>query len=143
MTEAEIIAAERLRLSPEGWRFWRTVPGTLWKGHLLRRNIKPHLLAMIGIKPCVFNALLESPTPVKLSPPGEPDLHLARPVTITPDMVGQTILQFGKAEVKTEKYKTVTKEQRENLKTVARMGGCAFIIRGHADGSRTWEEVRG
>lgn len=137
MTEKEIITQEQLRLSPEGGRLWRTIPGKLWKGFFVERTQVQHKGKLVP------GVVLACPYVYELFPVGEPDCHLYKPVIITPEMLGSQFLQFGKAEIKTLKYKTVTKKQRENLQVIARKGGIALIIREMPGGYLSYEEVMG
>ena len=135
-TESEIITAEQLRLSPLGGRIWRVVPGKLWKGFFSRYTTVKHKGKSVRA------VVLALPTPMELFPVGEPDTHFFERVSITSDMVGRQVLLFGKAEIKTQKYKTVTPKQRQNLEALARMGGKALIIR-DTPGGLEYEEVKG
>lgn len=64
--------------------------------------------------------------------PGGSDLIGIRPVTITEDMVGQTIGQFVAVECKTAKGRT-SKEQDVFLDFVKRAGGHAIVARSEED----------
>ena len=128
MTERDIINKLQIELSASGGRLWRTAPGLLWKGKCIQKSKR--------------GVVLYQPTPMKLFPIGEPDCHFYRSVTITQDMVGKTILTFGKAEIKTLAYPKLTKAQTENLAVIARKGGEALIIRETKDGGYTVEEVK-
>lgn len=59
---------------------------------------------------------------------GSPDLVGWRPVTITQDMVGQTIAQFVGFEVKTPNGRP-TPEQKAFLSVLAAAGGLASVVR--------------
>lgn len=60
--------------------------------------------------------------------PGGSDLIGWTPVTITPDMVGETVAVFTAAEIKTPRGRT-TKEQDKFLLAVNRAGGLGFVAR--------------
>ena len=63
---------------------------------------------------------------------GSSDLIGLRPVTITEDMVGQTIAQFVAVECKTAKGQT-SKEQDVFLDFINRAGGHAIVARSEDD----------
>lgn len=64
--------------------------------------------------------------------PGSSDLVGIRAVTITPDMVGQTIGQFVALEIKTDSGKA-RDDQHAFLDHVAARGGLAAIVRSPAE----------
>jgi hypothetical protein len=64
--------------------------------------------------------------------PGSADLIGFRSVTITPDMVGQTVAVFAAVEVKTDRGRP-TPEQTAFLQRVATAGGLAGIARSVED----------
>jgi len=63
---------------------------------------------------------------------GSADLIGIKQVTITPDMVGQTIGQFVSLEVKTPTGR-VTPQQRNWLTMVRKFGGLAGVVRSIRD----------
>lgn len=65
-------------------------------------------------------------------PPGFSDLFGMVPVTITPDMVGQTFARFVALEVKTPNGRPSDK-QAKFLAAVTAQGGLAGIVRSPAD----------
>lgn len=64
--------------------------------------------------------------------PGSADLIGWVPVTITPEMVGQTVAVFASVEVKTAKGR-VRSEQAAWADAVAAAGGMAGIVRSEED----------
>jgi len=67
--------------------------------------------------------------------PGSADLIGYRSVTVTPDMVGQTLAVFAAVEVKAERGRP-TPEQTAFLEHVTAAGGLAGIARSVADAER-------
>lgn len=67
--------------------------------------------------------------------PGSSDLIGIRKVTITPDMVGQTIGVFTSLEVKTDTGKPST-DQKKWLSMVTAFGGIAGVARSPQDARR-------
>lgn len=65
-------------------------------------------------------------------PPGFSDLFGITPVTITPDMVGQTVGVFTAIEVKTPTGK-VSQKQKNFIEQVKKNGGKAIVARGVDD----------
>jgi VRR-NUC domain len=70
--------------------------------------------------------------PVKIGTPGVSDCIGWRPLTITQDMVGQTIAQFVAAEVKTPTGR-LSPEQKQFLAVVNQAGGVALVLRSADD----------
>lgn len=70
--------------------------------------------------------------PVKIGTPGVSDCIGWRPVTITQDMVGQTMAQFVACEVKAARGR-LSPEQRQFLDVVQRAGGVAIVARSADD----------
>jgi hypothetical protein len=70
--------------------------------------------------------------PVKIGVPGVSDCIGWRPLTITQDMVGQTVAQFMACEVKTKKGRA-TDQQKHFLALVEQSGGVAFVARSADD----------
>ena len=65
-------------------------------------------------------------------PPGSSDLIGVKSITITPDMVGQTVGVFAAVEVKS-KTGRIRKEQRAFMETVTKFGGIAGVVRSVED----------
>lgn len=63
-----------------------------------------------------------------LANPGGSDCIGWKPLTITQEMVGQTIAQFTAVEVKSETGR-LTKEQQTFLDIVNQCGGCGIVAR--------------
>jgi len=72
--------------------------------------------------------LIRNPRPLHALPKGFSDLFGWRAVTITPEMVGQTMAQFLAVELKAERGKA-TPEQLAFIAAVQRDGGRAGIAR--------------
>jgi hypothetical protein len=70
--------------------------------------------------------------PVKVGTPGVSDCIGFRPITITQDMVGQTVAQFIACEVKTPRGRA-TEQQKQFLNLVERAGGVAIMARSADD----------
>ena len=116
MTEHAIQSALRIAASRCGWRVFRNNVGAFWQGSeefrladgsVLLRNARRVRCGLVA---------------------GSGDLIGWRPVTITPDMVGQTIAQFVSVEVKTETGRVST-PQRRWKSAVNAAGGHALIAR--------------
>lgn len=104
MTHATLISLAHKFIQSQGGRSWQTYPGKFLQG----------------------GKWLEAHSE------GEPDQHAYRPITITGDMVGKVMLQFGKIEVKTIGDNLSTKrakEQMTRLKYIVSQGGFAYLIR--------------
>lgn len=104
-----------------GGRLFRTNAGMAWAGKSRRLPdgsvVIPHARPFHGV------------------PEGHPDTVGFVPVTITPDMVGQTFARVMYVEVKTEKGR-VSDEQRAFIDMVRRMGGLAGVARSDEDVAR-------
>lgn len=69
---------------------------------------------------------------------GSADLIGIKQVTITPEMVGQTIGQFVSLEVKTPTGR-VTPQQRNWLTMIRKFGGLAGVVRSVSDALQIFE----
>lgn len=109
--EATVMAEVRLEASKRGWRLWRNNSGAMMDqtGRLVRYG-----LGNESVKATVRSG----------------DLIGIRPVTITPDMVGQTIGQFVSVECKREHGGRVEPEQQAWCDLINALGGYAVISRG-------------
>lgn len=112
MSEQQIQQQIRLELSRGPVRLWRNNTGALrdQRGQLVRYGL------------CQ----------------GSSDLIGYRSVTITPDMVGQTVAVFTAIEVKAPKGR-VTAEQEAFLQLVAEAGGISGVARSVSDAVATIE----
>lgn len=118
MSEAKIQNQIRLALAPHG-SYFRANVGTGWRG---REYVK--MGRDILIKECV-------PLSTGL-PPGFSDLFGATPVTITPDMVGQTLPVFTAIEVKSPTGR-LRKEQKTFLTHMETIGAYSGVARSPDD----------
>lgn len=102
MTEQQIQQEIRLKLSRGSTRLWRNNTGALRdeRGQLVRYGLCAGSADLIGI----------------------------RTITITPDMVGQTVGVFTALEVKAARGR-VTSEQQAFLAMVRQQGGIAGVVR--------------
>lgn len=123
MTETNIVQRTLIKIGalPFG-RFWRNNAGLAWAGVPIRLKAGQVFKAAPG------DLLLKNGHPVKLGPAGIADIMGVIAVTITPDMVGQTIGVITALE-----GKTLTGEQRKAQEafeaTIKRYGGHYYIFR--------------
>jgi len=101
------IINDRLINLPENTRLFRINAGMGWTG-----KIAQHTGKMVVIK---------NPYPLHAAPTGWPDLCGWTSVTITPDMVGQTVAVFTGEEVKATGK--LSEEQNKFKEIITRMGG--------------------
>jgi len=104
-----------LELSKAGCTVWRVETSGAWLGKMVHRE---------GDMVTLSNARMFQTGLCK----GGSDIIGITPVTITPDMVGQTIGVFTAQEVKT-KTGRATKEQLRFIEAVKKAGGIAGIAR--------------
>lgn len=118
MKETDIVRQVQMAASKLGGRLFRTNAGMAWAGKSRRLPdgsvIIPHARPFHGV------------------PEGHPDTVGFVPVTITPEMVGQTFARVIYIEVKTEKGR-VSDGQRTFIDMVRRMGGLAGVARSPSD----------
>lgn len=116
ITNPLLVAASRL-----GCRLWRQNTGRGWVGEMARGPghfiLGPGDVVIRKARPLIAGLCVGSSDTIGL-----------RPVTITPDMVGQTIAQFVALEIKTENVR-LTKEQRGFLAMVRSLGGIGEEVR--------------
>jgi hypothetical protein len=103
--------------------FFRANVGRAWTGDQAHR-ISPQCLQLVNPRP--FDTGL---------PAGFSDLFGATPITITPDMVGQTLAVFTAIEVKAPAGR-VSMRQERFLDAVSRVGGFAGVARSVEDAMR-------
>jgi len=115
VTEGELIRRILLAGTAEGARLFRQNVGQGWTGKATHR----------GSAVVIKNA---RPLHAGLCK-GSSDIIGWRPVTITPDMVGQTVAIFTAIEVKTGRLRT-TADQQRFLDAVEKAGGIADVARG-------------
>lgn len=113
--ETKIQNAILLALSENGCTVWRVETSGAWLGKVIHRD---------GDTVTLANARMMQTGLCK----GGSDIIGITPVTITPDMVGETIGVFTAQEVKTEKGRP-TKEQMRFIEAVRNAGGIAGIAR--------------
>jgi hypothetical protein len=124
--EGAVLAAVMIEATSKGWRLFRNSVGQAWAG-------KP----MNGTKAGGGDAVVVIERARRITyglAVGSSDLVGWRSVTITPDMVGQTIAQFVSVECKTKAYGKTTPEQDNWLDQIAQAGGAAFLARENTDG---------
>lgn len=100
-------------------RLFRNNTGTGWVGEVIKQDA--------GI------VILRNPRPLHSGLcKGSSDIIGFKSVTITPEMVGQTLAVFTGMEVKTPRGKA-TPEQETFIKIVNRFGGIAGVVRSTDD----------
>ena len=104
-----------LSLSNAGCTVWRNETAGAWVGRVVHRE--PGVITLANPSALAAGLCV-----------GSSDLIGITPVTITPDMVGQTIGVFTAVEVKTETGRP-TKEQLNFINAVKAAGGIAGIAR--------------
>lgn len=115
MSERELIEQILMAASEKGARLFRQNVGMGWAGKVTR-------LKNGSIR-------IDNPRPLRAGlTTGSADIIGITPVTITPDMIGQTIGVFTSVEVKTGRVAT-TEDQKRWFEMVDRMGGQAMIVR--------------
>lgn len=113
MTERDIINDLLISL-PDNERLFRSNSGMGWQGESVWHDKK---LIIRNARP--FHGL----------PEGFPDLCGWKSVTITPDMVGQTVAIFQGVEIKTGRLK-LTEMQKKFRDVIIKMGGIFREVRG-------------
>lgn len=124
------IAKESFRyigMNPD-YRIFRNNTGMAWQG-VKDKSSTPQRLVLLNPRPVKFG--LQT---------GSSDYIFMKRVTITPDMVGKQIAQFGALEFKKPKSGRPTQEQISFVQTVLRMGGLAGFSRSLED-SKTIAEI--
>lgn len=113
--ETKIQNRTLLALSDAGCTVWRVETAGVWLGKVIHKD---------GDTVTLTNARMMQSGLCK----GGSDIIGITPVTITPDMVGQTVGVFTAQEVKTPKGRP-TKEQLRFIEAVRNAGGIAGIAR--------------
>jgi hypothetical protein len=103
-------------------RFWRNNRGVAWMGKVVERT--GSVIVLQGGRPVEFGLT-----------DGASDLIGLTQVTVTPDMVGQTLAVFTAAEVK-RPGETVPDHQRNFVSFVQKFGGIADVVRSPEDAVR-------
>ena len=114
MSESDIYAAIIGAHSNGPTRLFRQQSALTWAGKVISRSATTITLA--------------HPHAIKVGMPGIPDLGGFTSVTITPEMVGQTLAVAVQIEVKGERTR-VTEEQRNFLAMAQRLGVRCGIAR--------------
>jgi len=114
MSEGELYSAILGAYSHGTTRLFRQQSALAWAGKVVSRSATAITLA--------------HPHAIKLGAPGMPDLGGFTSVTITPEMVGQTLAVAVQIEVKGERTR-VTEEQRNFLAMAQRLGVRCGIAR--------------
>jgi len=116
LTDADVLKAAQLRLTPTGARIMRNFVGGAWVGRKVKSS--PKTVTLSGAR--FVEAGLGT---------GSSDGIGWTPVTVTPDMVGEQEAVFTAVECKTLGYDTLTEEQVNFLEQVAQAGGVAIVAR--------------
>lgn len=123
MSEREIIEQILMAASEKGARLFRQNVGVGWAGKVVRAT----KAGMVSIQP--GDVIIRGARPLHAGlATGSADIVGITPVTITQDMVGQTVGVFTSVEVKTGRVPT-TKAQQRWFDMVEKMGGKAMIVR--------------
>lgn len=122
---------ELLLCLPENERLFRGNAGKAWAGHLVSTTLEKiqvakQILATDGRCPGVV--ILRSARVFHGLPAGFTDLFGFKSVTVTQDMVGQTMAVFEGVEVKTGRIPQ-TREQKIFEALVKKMGGIYRLVR--------------
>ena len=117
--ETKLQNAVMLALSQAGCTIWRNETAGAWVGRPVHRE---------GQLVTLVNARMIQAGLCK----GSSDLIGITPVTVTQDMVGQTLGVFTAQEIKTPTGRT-TQEQDRFLAAVRAAGGIAGVVRSPAD----------
>lgn len=123
--ETALMKELRIAASQLGARLLRQNTGVGWVGKSQRGPLPPH------VKTTAADVLVRNARPLHAGFVGWSDLGGWVPVTITPDMVGQTIARYVQAEVKDGGRPT--EEQLRWIQIVQRAGGIAGVVRSEAD----------
>ena len=105
-----------IRASELGARLWRFNVGLAWVGDVIEHDKTREIM------------VLKRPRPFKAGVPGMSDTGGFTPVTITQEMVGQTLPVYTVIENKSGTGR-LTDEQRAFLEMVHRSGGRAGVAR--------------
>lgn len=95
-------------------RLWPINAGIGWVGKIVRRDTNSILIA--------------NPHPLHAAPVGWPDLCGIKAVTITPEMVGQTVGVFRGVEIKAGQDR-MRSEQKALRRVIESLGGRYEIVR--------------
>jgi|SRR5690554_1276 len=117
--ETKIQQRIMLALSEAGCVVWRNNVGQAWHGRVIHQAADQVTLA--GAHKIPYGLCK-----------GSSDLLSITPITITPDMVGETVGVFTAPEVKTPTGR-VSKEQALFLQAVTQRGGIAGVVRSVED----------
>jgi len=112
MRERDLIN-KRLSTLPDNVRLFRINAGMGWTGEILRKTDDL--------------VIIKNPRPFHSAPKGWPDLVGWETITITPDMVGQSIAVFLFEEVKATGR--LSKFQKKFREVLEKMGGIFRVIR--------------
>jgi hypothetical protein len=128
LSETAILRAVQLAAGGlPGVRLFRNQVGTGAAGQIIGRP-EPGVLLVRG-----------NPVTMGLCP-GSSDLVGWRLVTVTPDMVGQTVAQFLALEVKTATGR-LSDQQRNFIEAINRAGGLAAVVRSGAEAIAITKEI--
>jgi hypothetical protein len=111
--ESDIIRDRLLSLA-DNERLFRINAGMGWAGKAHRRG---------------RFIIIDNPRPLHAAPDGWPDLTGWTAITITPDMVGQTVAVFTAEEIKTGRQKIKPGSDQERFqRVITEMGGIHRVI---------------
>lgn len=108
-----------------GARLFRRNVGMAWAGTAVKYNRRQSVMVEAG------DVLVRNARPFRSALPGMSDLAGWVPVTVTPDMVGESLAVVAEVEVK--ENGRPTQEQTAWIEAVRKAGGRAGIARSEAD----------
>ena len=120
--ENKVIKSRLAALSPNE-RLFRINSGMGWAGRAVKFS-KP---SVVNVRP--GDVLIKNGQPFHGAPEGFPDLAGWESVTVTPEMVGQTVAIFKGVEAKTKAYSRLSKAQNAMRAIIEKMGGFFEVVR--------------
>jgi hypothetical protein len=119
--ESDLYPAIMAECSRGGTRVFRQQSGLSWQGTVIERTQQRLILA--------------NPRAIRSGVPGMADLGGFTTITVTPDLVGETLAIYLAIEAKAARGR-LTDEQADFLKLVLRCGGRAGVARSVEDACR-------
>lgn len=126
MAEADLMRRLQARASQLGARLFRQQVGMAWVGRVEQGYPGRRVVLAAG------DVVIRAARPFRSGVVGMSDLGGWVPVTITPDMVGQTVAVYTQVEVKTDKG-AASLDQLAWIDAVNKAGGRAGIARNDDD----------